>query len=56
MNGRSCKLLRKLFNPAEGDAISKKSYRVAKKHFQKLDDKEKVEFIKNLETIHNSQL
>ena len=54
MNQRSAKKLRKLFNPAEGDEISKKAYRVAKKHYKKLPAEEKAKFIQNLEIIENS--
>ena len=36
MNQKNAKRLRRIFNPQEGDEVSKKSYRVAKKHFKKL--------------------
>ena len=55
MNQKSCKKLRQIFNPQEGDAISKKSYRIAKKHYRRLSPEEKSQFIKNLETIQNSK-
>lgn len=54
MNQKNAKRLRRIFNPQEGDEVSKKSYRVAKKHFKKLPQEEKAKFIKNLETIENS--
>lgn len=54
MNGKNAKKLRKLFNPEEGDEISKKAYKTSKKHFKNLSEKQKKEFIKNLETVQQS--
>ena len=54
MNGRTTKKLRKLFNPKDGDEISKRAYKKSKKHFQKLTPEQKHEFIKNLETVQQS--
>lgn len=54
MNGKTAKALRKLFNPKEGDEVSKKAYRVAKRNYQKLNQEQRQEFIKNLETVQNS--
>lgn len=54
MNGRVTKKLRQLFNPKSGDEISKKAYKKSKKHWKTLSDQEKKEFIKNLETVQQS--
>jgi len=55
MNGSKAKALRSFLNPKEGDQISKMVYRKAKKEFSKLSEKEKHEFIQNLNTINNSK-
>jgi len=54
MNGKVSKALRSLFNPREGNEISKKAYRIAKKNYKQLNQQEKKDFIKNLETVQNS--
>jgi|TARA_A200000159_G_C7334329_1_gene344378 hypothetical protein len=56
MNGRTTKKLKKLFNPEEGDEISKKSYRVAKKHYNRLNKQEKKDFLANLNKVNNSKI
>lgn len=56
MNGQAAKKLRQLFNPKEGDEISKKAYKKAKKHFKQLTDQDKSEFIKNLEKVQQSNI
>jgi len=55
MNGQSSKRLKLLFNPKEGDATSKKAYRLAKKQYNSMNREDREKFIKNLETIHNSK-
>lgn len=56
MNGKAAKKLKQLFNPKEGDEISKKSYRVAKKHYNKLNKEEKQKFLSNLNQVQNSKI
>ena len=55
MNGSKSKALRRFINPAEGDQISKKVYRRAKKEFSKLNEQQKNEFINNLNIVKNSK-
>lgn len=55
MNGSQAKMLRSFLNPQSGDEISKKVYRKAKKEFSILSDKEKQDFIKNLNIVKNSK-
>jgi len=54
MNGKVSKALRSLFNPEEGNEVSKKAYRIAKKNYKQLNQQDKKNFIKNLETVQNS--
>jgi hypothetical protein len=54
MNQKSAKKLRKLLTPQDGDEISKRAYRLAKKRFKKLPAEEKAKFIKHLEYMINS--
>ncbi len=55
MNATKAKALRSFINPKEGDQISKKVYRKAKKEFSKLNEKQKQEFINNLNIVNNSK-
>lgn len=55
MNSKKAKALRSFINPEEGDAISKKVYRRAKKEFSKLNEKQKNDFINNLNIVKNSK-
>lgn len=55
MNSKKAKALRSFLNPKEGDEISKRVYRKAKKEFSRLSDKQKHEFINNLNIVKNSK-
>jgi len=55
MNGKKAKALRSFLNPKEGDHISKQVYRRAKREFSRLSDKQKHEFINNLNIVKNSK-
>ena len=55
MNGQKAKQLRNFINPKDGDQISKRVYRKAKKEFSKLTEKEKHQFINNLNIVNNSK-
>lgn len=53
MNKKAVKRLKLIFNPQEGDEVSNRSFRLAKKKYTRMSSEEKKEFIKHLELIHN---